>query len=131
MTTPSTSRTLRALIGVALATGALALPATPASAAGNFPNPISCGTGEPAYTGWNYFELKSFGPACRNAHKAAETYVYDFSTEGVIDPPRHWDRCRDKELDSGLFKGKCSRTKDGERQKITFRFGGPDQPWYP
>jgi hypothetical protein len=107
----------------------LALPHA-ASAAGKYPEPRLCGVGEPAYTGWNYFNLKSFGPACPNAHQAAEVYVYDFSTEGVIEPPRHWDKCRDRKAGNGLFKAKCTRTKDGEPQKITFKLGGPDQPWY-
>lgn len=102
-----------------------------ASAGDRYPEPNLCGSGEPAYTGWNYFELKAHGLACSNAHNTAEEYVYDFSTEGVIEPPDHWDRCKDKRLGGGIFKGKCTRTKDGRPQKITFRFAGPDQPWYP
>ena len=64
----------------------LALSA-PASAASRYSKPTACGAGEPAYTGWNYWELQAYGLKCSNAHDAATEYVYDFSTEGVIEPP--------------------------------------------
>ena len=118
-----------------LAIGAIAVAASLAVAAPAAANPPKaepnlCGAGEPAYTGWNYFDLQAYGVSCGNAHDAAEEYVYDFSTEGVIEPPSHWDRCKDKRVAKRLWKGKCKRTKDGRRQKITFLFSGPDQPWY-
>lgn len=103
---------------------ALAL-AIPASAGQRYPQPTLCGTGEPAYNGWNYFDLKAYGLACSNAHSTAEEYVYDFSTEGVIEPPRHWDSCTDKQTAERLWKGKCKRVKGNRPQKITFVFTGP------
>jgi hypothetical protein len=119
---------MRKLLAVIALVAGLALPA-PASA-GRYAEPTYCGTGEPAYTGWNYTDLKAYGLNCSNAHDTAEEYVYDFSTEGVIEPPNHWDRCKDKKIDGGLFKGKCVRAKGNKPQKITFIFGGPDQDWY-
>jgi hypothetical protein len=116
------------LIAVAALAVCAALPAS--ASAGRYPQPNECGTGEPAYTGWNYTDLEAYGLACRNAHNTAEEYVYDFSTEGVIEPPRHWDRCKDKKVAKGVFKGKCARLKGNEPQKITFLFGGPEQDWY-
>ena len=94
--------------------------------ADRYPQPTLCGTGEPAYTGWNYFELRAYGLKCSNAHDTAEEYVYDFSTEGVIEPPRHWD-CVHGPQDgrSDLWKGKCKRIKGDRPQKITFVFTGP------
>ena len=112
------------------ALAALLVLAGSASAGSRYPAPDYCGAGEPAYTGWNYFDLQAYGVKCSNAHQAATVYVYDFSTEGVIDPPRHWDRCKDKRVAERLWKGKCTRAKDGRPQKITFVFTGPDQPWY-
>ena len=42
--------------------------AVPASAsAAKYPKPDNCGTGEPAYTGWNYTELMAYGLSCRKA----------------------------------------------------------------
>ena len=42
--------------------------AVPASAsAGKYPKPVNCGTGEPAYTGWNYTELMAYGLSWRKA----------------------------------------------------------------
>ena len=122
-------RKLVALVPLAALIASLAMAAP--AAAGKYPKPVNCGTGEPAYTGWNYTDLKAYGLKCGNAHDTAEEYVYDFSTEGVIEPPNHWDRCKDKKVAGGLFKGKCKRVKGEEPQKITFLFGGPDQPWYP
>jgi hypothetical protein len=119
---------MRKLVAIAALVVCAALPGS--ASAGRYPKPIECGTGEPAYTGWNYTDLKAYGLACSNAHSTAEEYVYDFSTEGVIEPPRHWDRCKDKKLGGGVFKGKCRRVKGDKPQKITFLFGGPDQPWY-
>ena len=100
--------------------------AMPASAGSGYPKPTLCGTGEPAFNGWNYSNLEAYGLACRNAHNTAEEYVYDFSTEGVIEPPRHWDRCKDKKVAERLWKGKCKRVKGERPQKITFRFTGPE-----
>jgi hypothetical protein len=111
------------------ALGVCAVMPSPASA-DRYPEPIYCGAGEPAYTGWNYVDLRAYGLACRVAHHTAEIYVYDFSTEGVIDPPDHWGWCKAKSVEGGVFKGRCVRTKDGRRQKITFFFSGPDQPYF-
>ena len=70
--------------------------AVPASAsAAKYPKPDNCGTGEPAYTGSNYTELMAYGLSCRKSHSTAQAYVYDLSTEGVIEPPAHRDRCKD------------------------------------
>jgi hypothetical protein len=99
--------------------------AAPASAGNNYPKPTLCGTGEPAYNGWNYFDLKAYGLKCSNAHSTAEEYVYDFSTEGVIEPPAHWDSCDDKQIAEDTWKGKCKRLKGDRPQKITFVFGPP------
>ena len=120
---------MKRLIAVTALAVCAALPAS--ASAGKYPKPDYCGTGEPAYTGWNYTDLKAYGVKCSNAHDTAEEYVYDFSTEGVIEPPNHWDSCKDKKVGDGVFKGKCKRVKGDEPQKITFLFGGPDQPWYP
>lgn len=111
-----------AVIVAAIASLALAIPA---SAGDRYPQPTLCGTGEPAYTGWNYFELRAYGLKCSNAHSTAEEYVYDFSTEGVIEPPRHWDSCTDRKTAERLWKGKCKRVKGDRPQKITFLFTGP------
>jgi hypothetical protein len=99
--------------------------AIPASAGQRYPQPTLCGTGEPAFNGWNYFELKAYGLKCSNAHSTAEEYVYDFSTEGVIEPPNHWDSCDDKKIADDMWKGKCKRVKGDRPQKITFVFGPP------
>ena len=113
---------MRLLTATALATLALAVP----SAAGHSTfDAKSCGAGEPAFNGWNYYDLQAYGVKCPNAHNTAEEYVYDFSTEGVIEPPRHWDECKDKKVGPGVWKGKCKRDKDGRKQKLTFTFGGP------
>jgi hypothetical protein len=117
----------RLILVAALAVGA-ALPST--ALADRYPEPIYCGAGEPAYTGWNYVDLRAYGLSCRVAGNTAEEYVYDFSTEGVIEPPDHWKWCKDKSVGGGVFKGRCAREKDGRRQKITFLFSGPDQPWF-
>jgi hypothetical protein len=120
---------MKRLLASLLALAATAA-AVPASAATRYPDPIQCGPGVPAYTGWNYWNLKAYGLGCRNAHSTAEEYVYDFSTEGVIEPPEHWKACRDKQVAARLWRGKCKRVKDGDPQKIVFFFSGPDQPWY-
>ena len=105
--------------------------AVPASAsAGKYPKPVNCGTGEPAYTGWNYTELMAYGLSCRKAHSTAEEYVYDLSTEGVIEPPAHRDRCKDKQVGDGVWKDRCVRVKGDKPQKLTFLFGGSDLDWF-
>ena len=119
---------MRRVIAIAVLGACFALPS--AAAADRYPQPTYCGTGEPAYTGWNYTDLRAYGVKCSNAHKAAEEYVYDFSTEGVIEPPDNWRWCKDKPVGGGVFKGRCARVKDERRQKITFFFSGPDQPWF-
>ena len=90
------------------------------------PASASAGVGEPAYTGGNYTELMAYGLSCRKAHSTAEEYVYDLSTEGVIEPPAHRDRCKDKQVGDGVWKGRCVRVKDDKPQKLTFLFGGSD-----
>jgi hypothetical protein len=81
--------------------------AVPASAsAAKYPKPDNCGTGEPAYTGWNYTELMAYGLSCRKAHSTAEAYVYDLSTEGVIEPART----------SGPLQGQAGRRRRLEGQ---------------
>ena len=103
--------------------------AVPASAsAGTYPKPVNCGTGE--HIGWNYTELMAYGLSCRKAHSTAEEYVYDLSTEGVIEPPAYWDRCKDKQVGDGVWKGRCVRVKGDKPQKLTFLFGGSDLDWF-
>lgn len=118
---------MKKLVGISVAVAISLALAIPASAGSGYPKPTLCGTGEPAYTGWNYFNLKAYGLACSNAHDTAEEYVYDFSTEGVIEPPDHWDRCKDKKVAKRLWKANCKRIKGDRPQKITFVFTGPDQ----
>ena len=44
------------------------------------------------------------------------------STEGVIEPPAYWDRCKDKQVGDGVWKGRCVRVKGDKPQKLTFLF---------
>jgi hypothetical protein len=119
---------MRKLIAVAVLAACAASPA--AASAGRYAQPIDCAPGEPAYNGWHYGHLQAYGVACRNARTTADEYVYDFSTEGVIEPPRHWARCKDKEVGDGVWKGKCTRVKGDTPQKITFLFGNADVDWF-
>ncbi|MDX6581246.1 MAG: hypothetical protein QOI10_430 [Solirubrobacterales bacterium] len=121
---------MRKLIAAVALVACLALAGSASARSRHYGEPTYCGTGEPAYTGWNYTDLWAYGLACRVAHATAEEYVYDFSTEGVIEPPAHWKWCKDKPVGGGMFKGRCARVKDGRPQKITFLFSGPDQPWF-
>ena len=52
------------------------------------------------------------------------------STEGVIEPPAHWDRCKDKQVGDGVWKGRCVRVKGDKPQKLSFLFGGSDLDWF-
>jgi len=52
------------------------------------------------------------------------------STEGVIEPPAYWDRCKDKQVGDGVWKGRCVRVYGAKPHNLTCLFGGSDLDWF-
>lgn len=101
------------LAGVlALLLAALILGAPPRAHAGDWER---CGDSNRHGAGW--FNLRANDVACTNARKAAR--IHTFQQKDDFDG---W-HCRDKQIGDEVWKAKCHRRHNGDKQKIKFRWG--------
>ena len=107
---------LKLLLPALLIAAAIPLAGAPAASAGSFDR---CG-GDGIVNGSGWFNLRVRNAQCNPARNLADYYV--FQGHGSADGFGGW-KCSEEQVGDEVWAVGCARTKNGERQRLKFKYG--------